>query len=336
MYLFHFSHHNYKNQNSYKGRFCGIDSDDNGDLLPPYYYPVDILGNGVCVNACPERDEFYIDHKSLLFCKEDDDLLGMLGCSYNGEILEDDPQMLVICGGCMYQSKSFRIMDYCLPKSAINLMTQVDYAANATGFDPLNQLHVPSIVPYTERFLRDLWTSRYIVTGVGVGGSILLGFIFLILLRVDGLAAGMVWISAICTPVAFGVGGYYSQKLYMSYKLNPEKYPQSEEVQNVIKVSGYILYALSGIIFCALVFLRKRIILAIRITKAAAKAVVAFPFTILYPLIQLAGYFVLIVPWCIVMIYLASTGEERKMTAEVFTFELSYTIYQYNDFVKFG
>ena len=190
----------------------------------------------------------------------------------------------------MYQTNSFKAMDFCIPNSVVDLLNEVDKSANATGFDPLQQLNIPSLVPYIERFIRDVWISRETVLGFGLGGSVILGFSFLILLRIPCLVSILVWGAACLTPVAIGFGGYYCQSLSTEYKLNPDTFQKGEHFIRLVQYSAYILYALAGIILCALAFLRKRIMLAISITKAAAKAVVAFPFTVFYPFIQLFGY----------------------------------------------
>lgn len=40
----------------YKGRLCGVSRGRNGKVLPPIWAPVDVLGNGVCVDACPSGE----------------------------------------------------------------------------------------------------------------------------------------------------------------------------------------------------------------------------------------------------------------------------------------
>lgn len=262
---------------------------ENGQLLPPYYIPVDILGNGICVSECPQESILRPANRSQMLCKEEKDLIGMLGCSFDGVVTEN-LDMLVICGGCMFQTRTFKAMDFCIPNSLSDVFTQIDQAANATGFDPMHQLNVPHYIPYIERFINDVWINRQTVLIFGLGGSVVAGFLFLFLLRIPGLAASLVWGAAMLTPAALFFGAYWCRRTAALNRLDPMEIPQSESMTQFIQYLSYILFAIAVFFLMCLAFLRRRIMLAISITKAATKAVTAFPMSVFYPIIQMLGY----------------------------------------------
>lgn len=75
--------------------------------------------------------------------------------------------------------------------------------------------------------------------------------------------------------------------------------------------------------------------LAISITKAASRAVVAFPFSVIYPIIQLAAYAAVVVLWCIFTAFLLSLGRSVEYKQEVFSFEYTFQVYEYDDDIKY-
>ena len=71
----------------------------------------------------------------------------------------------------------------------------------------------------------------------------------------------------------------------------------------------YVLYALAGLWVLIILFLRKRIVLAVNCVREAAKAISSMPVITLFPAIQVLGLFVYTIVWGVFMSYLASSGE---------------------------
>ena len=71
----------------------------------------------------------------------------------------------------------------------------------------------------------------------------------------------------------------------------------------------YVLYALAGLWVLIILFLRKRIVLALNCVREAAKAISSMPVITLFPAIQVLGLFVYTLVWGVFMSYLASSGE---------------------------
>ena len=74
-------------------------------------------------------------------------------------------------------------------------------------------------------------------------------------------------------------------------------------------ITSYVLYALAGLWVLIILFLRKRIVLAVNCVREAAKAISSMPVITLFPAIQVLGLFVYTIVWGVFMSYLASSGE---------------------------
>ena len=76
-----------------------------------------------------------------------------------------------------------------------------------------------------------------------------------------------------------------------------------------MQVFGAIIFAAAFLYFCACVFMRKQIMLAIGIIKQAARALTALPTLLALPVVQAIGITIFLVPWTFYVIYLASSGD---------------------------
>jgi hypothetical protein len=76
-----------------------------------------------------------------------------------------------------------------------------------------------------------------------------------------------------------------------------------------MQVFGAIIFAAAFLYFCACIFMRKQIMLAIGIIKQAAKALTALPTLLALPVAQAIGITIFLVPWTFYVIYLASSGD---------------------------
>ena len=81
--------------------------------------------------------------------------------------------------------------------------------------------------------------------------------------------------------------------------------------------SAYGFGGLGAVWFLVICCLRKRIVLAIGIVKEAAKAVAAMTIITAYPIFQVLGVVIFLVPWSVYMIYLASSGDVVVACAEL-------------------
>ena len=153
--------------------------------------------------------------------------------------------------------------------------------------------------------------------------ALVVGFLWIYLMRT--LAAPMVWVAIFGILILLAVTCY---SLLSAAKEAEDDYDDAVELgdSTATKTAHRALYAFgyvaaAGIVIYAslILFLRKRIKLAIEVMKHAGRAVTAVPTTILFPLVlalALFGYFVI---WVVVMLYLYTAGEETTDNADNFT-----------------
>ena len=92
----------------------------------------------------------------------------------------------------------------------------------------------------------------------------------------------------------------------------PLQRDDDERTKNQVDGMLYLSYFLGAccVLWLALICcIRKRIMLAIGIVKEAARAIAAMPVIVVFPIFQIFGLCVFLVPWFLYCLYLASSGE---------------------------
>jgi len=311
----------------YLGRLCGNDFDEAGEILPPYWYPVDIAGGGICLRSCPTTTSY---NASDLICKDEAKIRSLESCSevVDGEsgLIMMDADYLVLCGACMYQlfSLDVPILHYCLPEQPADVEEYVNVVAGNLGIED----EILQIGDYAYNFImhftRVLIVNWKVIMGVGVMGTILLGFTFLLTLRIPGFLSCNIWLCTLLVPLTFAMAGYYCGMLLSDWKGHSDE-------KIAFQVSMYVLYALSAAALLLIIYLRRRIQVSISIANAAARSVMDIPSTIFYPFIQIFGFMVLLAIWIPTILFLASTGDPEERTSEYYGFQISYISIRYPD-----
>ena len=98
--------------------------------------------------------------------------------------------------------------------------------------------------------------------------------------------------------------------MYNYAKLWKAESPRTHSSNEIKGAQGLAIALLvfCGLWFCLLVFLRKRIQLAIGLVKEAGRAVCSMPIIVFYPVLQAAGFVAFLVPWVFYSVYVASIG----------------------------
>ena len=309
----------------YKGRLCGVDKGMDGVVLPSYWHPVDVLGNGLCVNSCPDRNILNVTRRSQLVCKDDEELLDMDGCTdYFGHIVEDDPDQLIMCGGCFFQMKSTEQSSYCHSKSYQDALSTIDLTAELSGVAPRGHHNFGHSAPYVERFVKDLMIARTIVIGVGIGGSVLLSFLLLGFLCLEVTMPAAFWMSVVLIPCCFGCGGYLFFMLSHFYEGDLLEAHIQRKATNM-KIFAFISWIVTGLVVVFFVVVRNRLKYAVDLCKAAAQPVKANVITLAYPFVQLLGYGSFLYFWVLILIYLVSSGVPVQVSEEMYGYDIIYT-----------
>ncbi|GMI20916.1 hypothetical protein TeGR_g11602 [Tetraparma gracilis] len=192
---------------------------------------------------------------------------------------------------------------------------------------------------FFDRISADMYTAQSVILGFGLGVAMVMGFAYLFFIRLPGVLSMLIWGLLFCVFACFmGLGGY----MYMTSKKwldeattttmtveNEDGTTSEEEVvtdgphsQAEIDGTLYIGYFFAGLGGCWALFIcciRKRIILAIGCVKEAAKAMQAMPVITIYPVFQVIGVLLFLIPWLVYVTFLASSGDVKvsciKMSA---------------------
>lgn len=127
----------------------------------------------------------------------------------------------------------------------------------------------------------DIYVSRNYILGFGLCIAIVIGFLYSLLLQIQGVLMIIVWGSILLTiAMIIGVGYYANQEVQVWIDEEP-KLKTDREIM-ALQICVYIIWAFGGILFCLMVALRKKIRLAIGIVKESAKCVAKMPALILF------------------------------------------------------
>mmetsp|Transcript_23063 Transcript_23063/g.47812 ORF Transcript_23063/g.47812 Transcript_23063/m.47812 type:complete len:770 (+) Transcript_23063:37-2346(+) len=180
---------------------------------------------------------------------------------------------------------------------------------------------------FFDRANADLKTSQWWIIGFGCGVAMVLGFVYLSFLKIPGVLSTMVWGLITLIFLCFvGLGGFM-YKTAMDWKgedplagipvntgLNTTgtgvQTHSDTEIQGMTYL-GYFFLGVAGIWFLFICCIRKRIMLAVGCVKEAAKSIQAMPIITMYPVIQVIGVLIFLVPWIVYMTFLASSGDVK-------------------------
>ncbi|KAL7467429.1 hypothetical protein ACHAXS_007672 [Conticribra weissflogii] len=158
---------------------------------------------------------------------------------------------------------------------------------------------------FFDQVIADAHTSRYVIFTFGCGVSIALGIIFLIVLQLPGILSILVWTMVIAVDVALLGAGYYSRDVSNTWASGVR--PGNEAT--ALYYSSFVLYSLAGAWCLLILFMRKKIVLAIACVREASIAVSSQPIITLFPIVQVVGLFAFSIVWGIYMAFLASSGD---------------------------
>ncbi|KAL7890999.1 hypothetical protein AOLI_G00004750 [Acnodon oligacanthus] len=281
----------------------------------------------ICVEKCPER--FLTLAKAILnkedmqyfsqFCKE-----GVDNTMTATELLRDG-----MCPSVIIPSRPFTRR--CLPaletkKGGVVVIgnettfTFGDVNLNAT--DLLEATKKSNIVVEARqvamRIFEDYTQSwHWILLGLVI--AMVLSLLFIILLRF--LAGVMVWVMIILVILVIGYGIFHCYMQYAALKSQPGSDVTIKDLGLQTDFSIYlqiqqtwlafmiILCIVEVVIFLLLIFLRKRILIAIALIKEASKAVGHVMSSLFYPVLTFALVSLVIAYWAVTAVFLSTSSE---------------------------
>ncbi|XP_022906177.2 choline transporter-like 2 isoform X1 [Onthophagus taurus] len=281
----------------------------------------------VCVKNCPKESYYHIENsnqndKSKTVCKYDineneslDSLVKKGDCAK--WVLKSEQ----ILKRCLYKIEDRRSLK--IPRSS-NI--ERDEVSEVKKFLDIASSWLGLVVQYAvDRFsdsveaqqagmnvVNDIKDS-YKEILLGIGLSIVVCIIYIVLLR--WIAPVMVWLSILGALAGLAFCVYYSVTQYQYYKDNPYKYEDAtNSFDRAFKKPStwmWILIILSvilGLLFLIVVFLRKRIVLAIALIQEGSKAVSSTTSALFFPIIPWILQFGVICYTIAVAVYISTVG----------------------------
>eukprot|EP00953_Heterococcus_sp_UTEX-ZZ885_P042147 21449-Heterococcus_DN1.PRE.3 len=208
----------------------------------------------------------------------------------------------------MYQAESKDIFNYCVYEQAVAAFNATLAGAGNATLQFGNGTNV-NPASWFEDLAADLITSRALLLGIGLGGSCVLGFIYIFFLRIPGVLFILVWSVMLGILAAFGGAGVILKLNADKWADEPEPRIHTTDQAKALLYLAYAMWILAGLWALLSLWLRKRIQIAIAITKEASRAVNSMKAIILFPVLQCLGVAIFLVPWCAYAMYLASSGD---------------------------
>eukprot|EP00903_Cladosiphon_okamuranus_P019573 g18001.t1 len=317
----------------YEGRICGVGTEVK-ERENIYYLA---SGNGVCVENCP-----LVTNYTEFICY--DEVYAELFNNETGEIDIQEAWTRVSAGDCLYHMATTNILGYCMFDAVIDLTNEAATAAiEAEMANALNGTNANGTVvsaetagsTWFEDVFADLLTARGLIGGFGLGVSVLIGVVYLMFLRIPGVLFLLIWglVFAVWAVLA-GAGGMLLQTAD-AWAAEPEPRVHDDGQINAAKISSYIMFALCAVWSLLMLWFRKRIKMAIAITKEAARAVNDMKLLILFPVVQSAALLIFLLPWVTYSLYLASSGEITTGTVETAAGTITVKDFKYTDNMRY-
>lgn len=301
----------------FQGNICGqtdfvTATGDNIQNLP-FAYPLGSGGIYVCVEECPsisDFNQFHCRYETQQLIDENHDLssstTNLTDASMKSEYL-----YYTTAKKCLPHVASISYLGYCSPSVITEVLSEQfdileDDNNNITAALNLTMGGEVSTGSFFDEAVADIYLTRNIILAFGLGFSVAVGFLFLLIIRMPGFLSTVIWGIILSINAGLYLGGYL---LYQTSKRwEREGLKEAREIRALF-VMSLVSYTTSTIWFVVIVFLRKRISLAIACVKEASTAISRMPIMIFFPFFQVIGFAAYLVPWLVYTVYLASSGE---------------------------
>ncbi|XP_033480064.1 choline transporter-like protein 2 isoform X1 [Epinephelus lanceolatus] len=284
----------------------------------------------VCVEKCPDRHMTLV--KAKIGNKDDREYFKQF-CKDGVNFTKSPPELLRdgLCPALLMPSKPFTRR--CLPalgtlKGGVVVVgnettIDVDSGVKINATDVLEASKKSNVVVEARqvamRIFEDYTQSwHWILLGLVI--AMLVSLIFIVLLRY--LAGVMVWVMIVLVIIVIGYGIFHCYMEFASLKGEPGADVTIRDLGLQTDFSVYlqirqtwlafmiILAIVEVIIILLLIFLRKRIMIAIALIKEASRAVGHVMSSLFYPLLTFALLALVIAYWAITAVFLSTSNEQ--------------------------
>ena len=329
----------------YHGNLCGITNyitpsgKDVIDLAKAYPLPSGLF---VCVEVCPDttdEDEFICEYEVQ---NEIDQTLRtaaeLTGSELSSSNSTEKSLYLFFLGQkqCSPRIQSTSFLGYCIPSKPLEevLLGDSPSSSNSTASNATASNNATAISNVsTEKkssssneafdiIMSDIMNVRYVIFGFGCGIAMALGIVFLIIIQLPCILNMLVWSMVLLIDAGLVFAGYYTKGVSATWEASGR--PGNEAM--ALFYGAYVLYGLAGLWLMAILFLRKRILLAVSCVKEGARAISAMPLMTLFPVLQVLCLVAFTIVWGVYMAYLASSGDIQAscMCPDDYNYDVSF------------
>eukprot|EP00002_Diphylleia_rotans_P025469 TRINITY_DN5038_c0_g1_i3.p1 TRINITY_DN5038_c0_g1~~TRINITY_DN5038_c0_g1_i3.p1 ORF type:complete len:565 (+),score=95.56 TRINITY_DN5038_c0_g1_i3:86-1780(+) len=252
------------------------------------------------------------------------DSFDMNTTSWDDFVLEYEPNLDLVKCWCPYNAK--KLLTICYPKD----LESLDYEEGVEKYGDELLGFVESIIGDTSviekvygDFVRVWW-----IFPVAAGVAIVMGFTWLLVLRL--FAGVLVWITILVVGIGLALltSFLYNQadaaeKEYEDDTINDENKKRNAEL---LRYAAIAISVIDVILVVILIFMRKRIQIAIGVIKEASKAMAAMPAIIFFPFVPFVMLLMLLTYWVYVALYLATIEVDDENLPESQVDELNQQI----------
>ncbi|XP_050389089.1 choline transporter-like protein 2 [Patella vulgata] len=299
----------------------------------------------VCVENCPSSNYVYRE------AELDDKKRKMAICDYGIDPTKgsyEDYKNLVKTEKCAaYHINSTNIFGRCIPSVFGQLLNQTTAIVSDSGESTENKdgesvtgvnlrdgvKHLANfykVKQYGERVFEDITASWYTIL-IGFFVAMVVSLLWTFLLR--WIVGVVVWFTMIAFLGIFGFGTYYSYRRY--YDLKNQNFTEEFSVREAFSfdIDYYLSLQKTWLAFgctsatvliifiLVLIFLAKRICIAIELIKEGSKAIGQMMFTLLWPITPFLLQILVFIYWGSSAMYIASMGPAEYVVNETQTQE---------------
>ena len=287
----------------YQGNLCGHD-DGVRNLEYGYYL---LSGNLVCVESCPSSTDY-----DTFICEYDQATASPTTGWQNVELRT-----------CLYQIKTTSVLNRCMFDTSSIDSSALSTAATTNNPSLSGSSFLTSLLanPFGDEsnqntFLTavfgDIYNFRGVIFGFGVGVAIGISFLYVLLLRIPGVLDTLIWGIIFFIFASLATGAIASQILAKDWEDDSTDLDKSETEISLMKAFSAIVAAIAFLYVCVILYLRKKITLAINVTKEAGHTLTDIPAVLTLPLIQAVGFASFLTLWLCYVFYLVSSGDLKS------------------------
>lgn len=298
----------------YDGNVCGVDSSVSNKAFTYYLSS----GSAICVKKCPKETSY-----TAFVCEYE----------YQAEASASVARGYYYTSKekCIYEIATKAVGFYCVYSAALDKASEASTSGVWGNITSLGYGDADDDQSAWDQFVADLMTVWWVILVFGFIVTMVMAFVYLRLLRIPGILDLLIWGIIIAVFLLLILIGALAA-LYTAPRWAAEEKPRSHTATEImmVKIFGYIFLGISTAWLCFICCMRKRILLAIGITKEAARALGSMTLLVFFPLVQGLGVLAFCCVWFVYLLYLASSGEivtEKYTTSS--DQEVEYKTFEY-------